>query len=432
MSYKGLHVMTELRFIGVEDNHLIVSGDDGRQFRILIDAALRDAVRPKPQERRAAPKVAPREIQQLMRAGHTIEEIVSLTGAERADVERFEAPIRAERDYMVEQARSVPVRVRADLDPMGNEGATFGSVLDERLETISARDIVWDSWKDPETGWHIKLSFTVDSLEREAIWSFEPRSRALAPSNDHATTLSQQGELDSLAAPTLRAVQHEGEAATPIERSTARPVASEGAPVRDIPRHPTAPAPRVPGNETADLLEALRRRRGEREPLHLHESELEAEYDEQYPAPGVPQPHRPPIAFTPRQGGEREESGIDDPGALPAPNRTSGMTGGVDRIRRGSHGTSSVPRGPRIVDVPLHGFDEVNEQEESAPKARPTTSRKQERDTKASTSSDSAAPSTSETPARGRNTTASLGKKRSRKAMPSWDEIVFGTKRDEE
>ena len=425
--------MTELRFIGVEDNRLIVSGDDGRQFQVPIDDALRDAVRPKPQERRTAPKVAPREIQQLIRAGHSIDEIVTMTGAEKADVERFEAPIRAERDYMVEQARGVSVRVQSDVDPMGSDGATFGGVLDERLETINARDIAWDGWKDPETGWHIKLSFTVDSLEREAIWTFEPKSRALSPKNDHATTLSQQGELESLAAPTLRAVQQEGEMVAPIERSTARMAPTHEAEARDIPRHPTAAAPRIPGNETADLLEALRRRRGEREPLTFQDPELEAEYDEQFPAPEVPQPHRPPIAFTPRQGGLREDSGIDDPGALPAPNRTSGMTGGVDRIRRGSHG-KQTKNGPRIVDVPLHGFDEV--QDSDAREERPAAGASS---TAARPERAKAAPVTEQKPEQPahpgpqqRNTTASLGKKRSRKAMPSWDEIVFGTKRDDE
>lgn len=446
--------MTELRFIGVEDGCLVVSGDDGRTHRVRIDDALRDAVRPRPAERREAPKVAPRAIQQLIRAGRSVDEVVELTGAEPADVARFEGPIRAERDYLVEQARAVPVRVRADLDPLG-DGATFGSALDERLESLGAKEVRWDAWKDPEEGWQLQLAFTVDELEREARWSFEPKSRSLSPRNASATTLSQQGELSSLHAPRLRAVDAPGSDATAVERSTgpdARRGRADGAPQAER----TRTAADV-SNETADLLEALRRRRGEREPIRI-EDELEADYDADSPAPSVPQPHRPPIALAPRarQGDDAraQDSAEDDEPRASAPPRPASATGGIERVRRGSGTTAG---GLRFVDVPLEGLDDVDGPEAaSADSDLPSDRRRRaaaERaaaraadaltglaapeegagaaadeelpvdDSPRSDTAAGASPSTVQT--------GPVGRSRARRSMPSWDEIVFGTKRDD-
>lgn len=466
--------MTELRFIGVEDGCLIVSGDDGRQHRVRIDDALREAVRPRPAERREAPKVPPREIQQLIRAGRSVDEVVEMTGAEAADVARFEGPIRAERDYIVEQARSVPVRMRAEVDPLG-EGATFGSALDERLETLGAAKVRWDAWKDPEEGWQVELGFAVDELERDARWSYEPKSRSLTPRNPAATTLSQQGELSALHAPRLRAVDAPGSVAAPVERSTA-PDARRAHPSGAVHIDRTPPPSTRPDhlNETADLLEALRRRRGEREPLRTEDEDLEAAYDEEFPAPAVPQPHRPPIAFAPRREGGTatapaaehdadapddldggEEGQAPDPGSMRVPNRTSGLTGGIDRIRRGSDGRGSGP-GPRVVDVPLDGLDGLEGDAHDAPAEATSDRRRRAAAEREAAARAAAGPSglaaddadddhddgPAEPSARGsedaapaarpaQTTTGSLGRRRSRPSMPSWDEIVFGTKRDD-
>src|SRR5690606_30537177 len=114
-----------------------------------------------------------------------------------------------ERAHIVDQARLVRVRVQPDADPLDPDAATFGSVIDDRLEALGAVSVQWDAWKDPEEGWRVGLSFAVDGIERDALWAFDPRARALSPRNPAAVTLSQQGELSSLQAPRLRAVEPE-------------------------------------------------------------------------------------------------------------------------------------------------------------------------------------------------------------------------------
>src|SRR5690606_15863609 len=83
---------------------------------------------------------------------------------------------------------------------------TFGSVIDSRLAGLGASGVRWASWKEPESGWVIKLAFTADSIDHDARWSFEPRKSTLAPVNNEATTLSQQGDLAAGLVPRLRAV----------------------------------------------------------------------------------------------------------------------------------------------------------------------------------------------------------------------------------
>lgn len=376
--------MHELRFIGIDDDALIVTADSGEQFRILVDDALRDALRPKARPRSEAPKVPPREIQQLIRAGRTPEEVVELTGADPADVARFEGPVRAERDYIVTQARAVAVRVRPDLDPLDQDEATFGGAIDDRLEALAATRVRWDAHKDPDHGWRVTLDFVVDEIERDALWSFEPKAHALVPLNASAVTLSQQGELTSLQAPRLRAVDDEEEAPAAPPAPLAR---------GDEPRGAGWLGPAVTGigapsreqrDETADLLEALRRRRGERDPqrFSIYDEDFEdGEGDDE------------PVAPLRRVVLEDDDAAADEADAEPA-------AADAPEAHAEEPARHAAPEGVRAVDVPLAGLESADD-DRGERRARPQA-------------------------------TGPLGRKRGRAAMPSWDEIVFGTRSDDD
>lgn len=454
--------MVELRFLGVDDNALVLSDGDGTQYRVAIDEAVRDAVRPRPAERHEAPKVPPRAIQQLIRAGASIDEVVEKTGADRAYVARFEAPIQAERAYMVDQARSVPVRVRSDDDPLAPEASTFGEALDDRLEEAEAADIAWDAWKDVESGWHVRLTFHVDTIAREAVWAFDPKTHALAPRNDVATALSQHGESPVLGAPRLRPLN-----------------GGEGNPHHLAYGHAESRA-NAHLSETADLLELLRRRRGEREPLVFDEDqELTDEF-------GTRGHHRPPISLVERREQEKAEPAEAQAAAERSPEATAfsnddGREHSADALWGGApEHSSGVRRRRTFSSVTDHGSSARSDEVASRPDAAdaehtpssptrraeraheeaPAPSRSSQStpptlpgledpsgDARAPemsrTSGDSDesgmanAPRAEHTPrdahrqrstTAGQRTTGSLGRRR--QAMPSWDEIVFGTKRD--
>ncbi|WP_084361185.1 septation protein SepH [Herbiconiux solani] len=304
--------MQELTVIGVENGALIVSNDGGERYRIVIDELLQSKLRQGIVSAQGGKKVSPREIQTHIRAGLSAFEVAELTGADVEYVERFEGPVVAERQFIVDSALRVPVQPTSPADPLGEEPlSTFGDALEERLESLDAKDIRWASWKD-ETGWIVKLTFVSREIDHDARWQFDPKRHVLTPLNNEATTLSRHGELTEGLIPRLRAVspgdtadtRFDSGAFAPLERAPERPAekpapdaarrdASE-TPVAEAPEAATpAPSPfaaavpptreqgrpfdayatkRAPDdsdtadhNQTADLLEALRRRRGERE-----------------------------------------------------------------------------------------------------------------------------------------------------------------------
>jgi hypothetical protein len=345
--------MQELKVIGVENGSLLVASDDGAQYRVEVDETVQSRLRASMPDPGPLRRLAPREIQAQIRAGMTAEDVARVTGASLEYIKRFEGPVLAEREYVVESALNVPVHIAVETDPLAS-GATFGSVIRERLAEAGATGERWASWKEQGGGWIVKLTFSAAQIERDARWGFDPKKQSLQPLNQEAVQLSQQGELPPSLIPRLRAVplderedarfdsgafavepEGDGSTVTPVEFTQlefgGRPAATE---------EPSGT------HHTADLLEALRRRRGEREPLELDDV---------------------------------------DPGLA-------------------SHPSTGVVK---LVDVPLDGVPDepVPANFTSAPTA------------KASGSSGATGP---------------LGKRRGRASMPSWDEIVFGARSDDE
>jgi hypothetical protein len=354
--------MQDLRVIGVENGALLVVSDDGERFRIPIDEMMQSKLRqslPAPGTDR---KLSPREIQAHIRGGMSAQDVASLTGVSIEYIEKYEGPVMAEREFVIESALGVPVHTALETDPNG--GNTFGSVITARLEGLHAEDERWASWKEEGIGWIVKLAFTAEQIDHDARWHFDPKKVSLAPLNSEAVTLSQQGEATGVLIPRLRAVTSDRQADTSRFDSGAfllddvEPASNfvnrfAQQPPAEAPR-PVAPSPAAEAasdkNQTSDLLEALRRRRGERE---------SASYEDETPV-------------------------------APAQDHPS--------------------TGIRLVDVPLdYDFDAV--EPESAP---------------AEVAPDAAG-----------NTTPlphlpSKPARKGRTAMPSWDDIVFGARPDDD
>lgn len=264
--------MQQLTVIRAEHDRLIVATESGDTFALPIDDTLRAEVRrSRPvRDESAASKASPREIQAHIRAGLTAEETAELLGTTVEDIQRFEAPVVAEREHILSMALTVPVLLAAvdDVD----ERPSFGDAIRAKLAEANASAERWTSWKEPES-WIIKLEFRVGEIDHDARWTFDPKRSALAPQNTDATQLSRQGSLPEALIPRLRAL----DTATALKDDTRFDSGAFG-PRRDaepaddlrtgaaadaaVKRAPDAP---VTSAETADLLEALRRRRGQRE-----------------------------------------------------------------------------------------------------------------------------------------------------------------------
>jgi len=363
---EGLLAMQELKVIGVENGALLAASEDGARFRIEIDEVLQSRIRQAQPEQHTGPRISPREVQAHIRSGLSAEDVADVTGASVDYIRRFEGPVLAEREHVITSALAVPVHVPADKD--ADDPASFGTVVRERLAKLGAHGERWASWKDEERGWIVKLEFTADGIDHDARWGFEPRGHALAPHNSEAMTLSQHGEVKGGLIPRLRAVGPDSEEsrfdsgaftfdepegddndtapqleALPYSRSAA-PVSSPAVARAAIKR---ADEPAQATGETADLLEALRRRRGEREAATGEQERLpqpaalnpvprtEPKPSPVPPAPAAPESH----AHTPVPE--------DPPGS--AARALWGGKSSTGPVGRGKKGRASMPSWDEIV-----------------------------------------------------------------------------------
>ena len=280
--------MENVTIVGNEDDRLILANGSGERFTLAIDDVLhREIRRARRRDEGETPRAtaSPREIQTHIRSGLTAAEAAELLSIDVEEVVRFEGPVLAEREHIIAQALAVPVLIGSEVEP--DAQPTFGAAIHVKLTEVQATAERWASWKE-ESGWIVKLEFTANEVAHDARWSFDARHRALSPLNADATQLSRQGSLPEGLIPRLRAVDSEraespykddsrfdsgafgprllpapdAEVDDPqvLERSTAA--------VQDAAMK-RAPDASVTSAETADLLEALRRRRGQRESAPL-------------------------------------------------------------------------------------------------------------------------------------------------------------------
>jgi len=343
--------MQELKVIGVEEGALLVASDEGARFRVAVDDVLQSRLRQSSPELGANRKLSPREIQTHIRAGMSAEDVASVTGAPLEYVRRFEGPVLAEREFVIESALNVPVHTAMEVDPLAG-GATFGGVLRRRLVDAGALNERWASWKEEGGSWVVKLTFVADQIDHDARWTFDPKKQALAPQNPEAVSLSQQGELPQNLVPRLRAVATDdaegsrfdsGAFAVSADDFDGAPGFDAGAtgPLLEPVIHGRIGAatddapPRKATNQTADLLEALRRRRGERDPMD--------------PEPGEP------IAAHPSTGAVKLiDIPLDQPG--------DGPVGSAGTPSAGSTGTgqqNGIARGGRKNRASMPSWDEI-------------------------------------------------------------------------
>ncbi|PPL15937.1 septation protein SepH [Microterricola pindariensis] len=399
--------MQELKVIGVENGALLVASDEGDRFRIVIDDVLQSRLRQAQPEASNSPKLSPREVQAYIRSGMSADDVAAVTGASLEYIQRFEGPVVAEREHMVSSALGVPVHTAIDPEP-ADDPMNFGTVIRERLAALGAHGERWASWKEPAGGWVIKLAFTADGIDHDARWAFEPKKLTLSPLNSEAVTLSQQGEISGSLIPRLRAVGHDttidesrfdsgafsfrdpligddpGDVVSQLEpmaygrAASSSPAASKAAIKR-------ADEPATSLSETADLLEALRRRRGEREAASSTVAEPRQPLTGPTAVPAAPRIEVPAVST------EAPQAPAPGHGADEAPSNPTLRLWGAASKPVGL--PPAAPTGPVPTAEPASAPAVVSAVPPATPAARA---------------------------------------KKGRASMPSWDEIVFGARTDDD
>jgi hypothetical protein len=261
--------MEILSVVGASEGHIILVSSDGERFQVPINEALVGALRTPSPSPGASHRASPKDIQAHIRRGLTAQQVADLTGEELGYISKFEGAVLAERQFIVDQALAVSVTNRNGSD------TTFGSSVRERLEDISAQETAWSSWKE-ESGWQVELLFSEGEVEHRARWSFDPRKHLISPVNDDASVLSRHEPMPTTLIPKLSAVPTP---ASPDRFDSdifeASDLGETGPMLEPVPYGRQGDGPEGGRMaDTADLLDVLRRKRGEREGAPEAEPEL--------------------------------------------------------------------------------------------------------------------------------------------------------------
>jgi hypothetical protein len=256
--------MKDIRFLGIEGDYLLLEDANGQKFRLLLDNMLKSVVKGERQEKLDDVSISPRQIQEEIRVGRTIEEVVANSGAPEEYVRKFAQPVLDELNHAVLNALTVRLEVAGDrfTEPTARE---FGEIIKVRLAASGAGMEKWSALKAPDHGFFIHCEFELDGENKKATWSYDPRRLALAPENDIAISLSSQERIGNRQTVRLQTVPSIDNSMTAnlgdtvdIALSLPKPQPDQGSPkaeTRNV----------IAMSETADLLDALRRKRNERE-----------------------------------------------------------------------------------------------------------------------------------------------------------------------
>ncbi|WP_394214714.1 septation protein SepH [Brachybacterium vulturis] len=183
--------MRELELDGIHDDgeHVLLVDSDGGRYTLRIDRALRAAVRSdRPalnmiQAADAAP-LRPREIQAMLRSGRSAEDIAEASEIPLEHVRRYEGPVLAEREWTAQRARVYPV---------GRGGPRLLDVVSERLAAREATgETAWDAWRRQDGTWTLELTFSAGGRTRQAHWVADLDNRSVTPVDDEARWISDE------------------------------------------------------------------------------------------------------------------------------------------------------------------------------------------------------------------------------------------------
>ena len=400
--------MHELRLVAVSEDgtHLVLAGTGrGTRFMLPVDDRLRAAVRGQfsrlgQYEIEVENPLRPKEIQARIRSGETAEAISEISGIPIERVRWFEGPVLQEREYIAQRAQRATVRLADETAPVGN----LEELVTRRIgaHQLEAGDAVWDSWRREDRTWQIKLVFLDGGQEHVAHWLYEPRHNIVTPADEEAARFSSPEPEPAPTANVTPFVPRRAEAEAPPPPARPTPYAEEDGPAPRVGDRYQEQAPRWTGEQGGH--------RG-------------------YGAPAAQAPER--------TGGpaHREPGGIggDEPAGTRSPHpagETAQPSPPVFEEEGGRYGRREHPAWPAAADqIPP-----------AAPLAPPVPRRRRATidlgDTgipRRAVDPAPAAPSTPVPPAAtGGDRPAPKRKGRGRRAsVPSWDEIMFGSKKDD-
>jgi len=163
--------------------------------------------------------LSPRDIQTRIRGGESLEDLTDGAGDDAGRIERFAAPVLAEREHLALTALGSSVRRRGE----ASGHRPLRAVVAERLlgQGVDADDVGWDAWKRDDHHWQVVADYELQGEPRHAEFRFDTQGRFSVAEDDEARWLA--GESPS---PVAASVDRDDELA--LVRATREPSGEEG------------------------------------------------------------------------------------------------------------------------------------------------------------------------------------------------------------
>jgi len=187
----------QLHVLGVsDDGHALLLGPTAGKasHRLPLDDKLRAAVRGQLSAvgvDRAESALSPKEMQARMREGATPEEVAKEAQVPVARVLPYAAPVIAERERIVQQARAA--MLHRSRGPNGQR--PLGDVVDAHLGDtagLKAETVEWTARRRRDGAWVVLLSYVARGGRRTASWLWRPVERDLTTLDPSATRLASE------------------------------------------------------------------------------------------------------------------------------------------------------------------------------------------------------------------------------------------------
>ncbi|RZS40993.1 DUF3071 family protein [Herbihabitans rhizosphaerae] len=188
--------MRALRVVGLaEDGKSVVCEDAERGDRFLVPAddrlraaARGDITRLGQAKIELESQMRPREIQTRIRAGESVDQVAAAAGIPANRVERFAYPVLLERSRTAELAqRAHPIRED------GPDVQTLGEVASHAFNVRGQdyTEATWNSWRGDDGKWVVQLRWRAGRSDIRAHWAFHPGAHGgtVTPLDEHAVDL---------------------------------------------------------------------------------------------------------------------------------------------------------------------------------------------------------------------------------------------------
>ncbi len=212
--------MRDIRFISGDGESIVLETADGEKLRLTIDNQVREAIRQQPAVS-GEHTLNPREIQDAIRTGTTVLELVASSGDSEDYIAIFAKPVLEELEHMVASALAVRVEIEPD---RFNETRhrEFGELISERLRNGGASSITWSASRETPLTWLIRAEFETMGGKGRATWTFDPRHVVLSPENETAIGLSNKGGFGDSPIPKLQVLTPSADDDTQVESDASK------------------------------------------------------------------------------------------------------------------------------------------------------------------------------------------------------------------